>query len=60
MEATSQRWQEITPSEYPWEREAFAFVRERLPERRYLVYHASFQNFLAEEVGVVAFHEKVG
>src|SRR5919204_3338796 len=32
MEATSQRWQEITPSEYPWEREALVFVRERLPD----------------------------
>jgi serine/threonine protein kinase len=32
MEPNSQRWQEITPSEYPWERQALAFMRERLPD----------------------------
>ena len=29
-------------------------------ERRYRVYHASFQDFLADEVGLVAFHETIG
>jgi len=32
MKASSPRWQEITPSEHPWEREALAYVRERLPD----------------------------
>ncbi len=32
MEVNSPRWKEITPSEFPWEREALAFVRERLPD----------------------------
>ena len=29
-------------------------------ERRYRVYHASFQDFLADEVGLVAYHETIG
>jgi hypothetical protein len=29
-------------------------------ERRYGVYHTSFQDFLAEEIGLVAFHETIG
>jgi hypothetical protein len=29
-------------------------------ESRYRVYHASFQDFLAEEVGLVAYHESIG
>lgn len=32
MDATSPRWREITVSEYPWERDALAFVRGRLPD----------------------------
>ena len=32
MEASSPRWKEITPSAWPWEREALAFVREGLPD----------------------------
>ena len=32
MDATSPRWQAITDSEFPWERDALAFVRERLPD----------------------------
>ena len=32
MKVTSPRWVEVTPSEYPWEREALAFVRERREE----------------------------
>ena len=28
----SPRWLEITPSEYPWEREALVYLRERLPD----------------------------
>ena len=32
MDATSPRWQAITDSEFPWERDALAFVRDRLPE----------------------------
>src|SRR4051795_9951818 len=25
-------WTQVTPSEYPWEREALAFLKERLPD----------------------------
>ena len=32
METTSPRWQAITDSEFPWERDALAFVRDRLPD----------------------------
>ena len=32
MDATSLRWQAITDSEFPWERDALAFVRDRLPD----------------------------
>jgi hypothetical protein len=27
----SDRWVDVTKSEFPWEREALAFIRERLP-----------------------------
>src|SRR5262245_35807136 len=33
MNASSQRWKEISRSEFPWEQEALAFVRDRLPDR---------------------------
>jgi hypothetical protein len=29
-------------------------------ELRYRVYHASFQDFLAEEVGLLTYHETIG
>ena len=32
MKADSTRWTEITPTQYPWEREAIDFVREKLPD----------------------------
>ena len=32
MDAASPRWQAITDSEFPWERDALAFVRDRLPD----------------------------
>jgi serine/threonine protein kinase len=38
VKADSPRWVEITPSEYPWEREALAFVRGHLPDHD--PYHA--------------------
>lgn len=31
MDPTSPRWTEITPSEFPWERDALDFVRQGLP-----------------------------
>jgi hypothetical protein len=38
------------------------FLDEELAdgERRYRVYHASFQDFLADEVGLVTYHETIG
>jgi hypothetical protein len=38
VKADSPRWVEVTPSEFPWEREALAFVREHLPDHD--PYHA--------------------
>jgi integrase len=32
MKTASSRWIEITPSQYPWEREALDYVREKLPD----------------------------
>ena len=32
MDSTSHRWREITPSEYPWERDALEYVRHGLPD----------------------------
>ena len=32
MKTGSSRWIEITPSQYPWEREALDYVREQLPD----------------------------
>lgn len=32
MQATSSRWKDITRSAFPWEPEALAFVRDRLPD----------------------------
>jgi serine/threonine protein kinase len=32
MSLNSGRWIEITPSQFPWEQEALAFIRERLPD----------------------------
>jgi hypothetical protein len=30
---SDQRWKTIAESQFPWEREALSFIRERLPER---------------------------
>ena len=32
MDKSSARWTEVNPSQWPWEREALAFVREGLPD----------------------------
>ena len=32
MSMSSERWKQITPSQFPWEREALDYVRERLPD----------------------------
>ena len=48
MEATSPRWQAITDSEFPWEREALAFVRERLPDHDPYRAWANFE-FIADD-----------
>jgi len=29
---SSERWKQITPSQFPWEREALDYVRENLPD----------------------------
>ena len=48
MEATSPRWLAITESEFPWEREALAFVRDRLPDHDPYRAWANFE-FIADD-----------
>lgn len=48
MDAASSRWHEITPSEFPWEREALAFVRERLPDHEPYRAWSNFE-FIADD-----------
>jgi serine/threonine protein kinase len=46
VEAT--RWIEITPSQFPWEQEALAFLRERLPDHDPYRAWASFEFIAAD------------
>lgn len=48
MDAASPRWHEITTSEFPWEREALAFVRERLPDHEPYRAWSNFE-FIADD-----------
>ena len=48
MDATSPRWQAITDSEFPWEREALAFVRDRLPDHEPYRAWSNFE-FIADD-----------
>lgn len=48
MDPTSPRWKEITPSEFPWEQEALAFLREGLPDSDPIRVWSNFE-FIAEE-----------
>jgi len=48
MEANSPRWIEITRSEFPWEREALTFVRERLPDHEPYRAWSNFE-FIADD-----------
>lgn len=48
MTMSSKRWAEITPSSFPWEREALEFVRERLPDHDPYRAWANFE-FVAED-----------
>ena len=48
MDASSPRWQAITDSEFPWEREALAFVRDRLPDHEPYRAWANFE-FIADD-----------
>jgi serine/threonine protein kinase len=43
MNETSTRWHQIAPSEFPWEREALAFVREGLPDHEPYQAWANFE-----------------
>ncbi|MDQ3647623.1 MAG: BREX system serine/threonine kinase PglW [Actinomycetota bacterium] len=42
MPAPSPHWKEITPSEFPWEREALDFIKERFPRTSA---HRAWSNF---------------
>ncbi len=48
MEATSPRWQAVTDSAFPWERDALAFVRDRLPDHEPYRAWANFE-FIADD-----------
>ena len=48
MNANSARWQEISPSEYSWEREALDFVRDGLPDVDPIRVWSNFE-FIAED-----------
>jgi hypothetical protein len=48
MQASSERWKEITRSEFPWEQEVLEFVRERLPDREPYRAWANFE-FIADD-----------
>ena len=48
MDASSPRWQAIADSEFPWEREALAFVRDRLPDHEPYRAWANFE-FIADD-----------
>ena len=48
MEPTSPRWQAVTDSAFPWERDALAFVRDRLPDHDPYRAWANFE-FIADD-----------
>ncbi len=48
MDPTSPRWQEITPSEFRWEREALVFVRDGLPDHEPYRAWSNFE-FIADD-----------
>ena len=48
MDVTSPRWQTITETEFPWEREALAFVRQRLPDHEPYRAWSNFE-FIADD-----------
>ena len=48
MDATSPRWQAVTDSAFPWERDAMAFVRDRLPDHEPYRAWANFE-FIADD-----------
>ena len=48
MNPNSPLWQEITPSEFPWEREALAFVQDGLPDHEPYRAWSNFE-FIADD-----------
>lgn len=51
MTPDSPHWKQITPSDYPWEREALAFVKERLPDHEPYRAWANFE-FIADDASI--------
>lgn len=47
------RWTQVTPSEFPWEREALAFLKERLPDREPYAAWANFEFIRNGTIGEV-------
>lgn len=48
MVMSPSRWKTITPSNFPWEREALDFVREHLPDREPYRAWSNFE-FISED-----------
>jgi hypothetical protein len=51
MDAKSPRWKEVTPSQFPWEREALAYLRNHLPDRDPFRAWSNFE-FIADDGSV--------
>lgn len=51
MDPRSPRWKEITPSEFPWEREAIAYLRDHLPDTEPYRLWTNFE-FIADDGSV--------
>lgn len=45
---TTSRWKEISPSQFPWERDALDYIRRRLPEREPFRAYSNFE-FIADD-----------
>jgi hypothetical protein len=48
MAVAETRWKVLTPSQFPWEREALDFVRGHLPDHELIRVWASFE-FIADD-----------
>ncbi len=47
------RWIQVTPSDFPWERDALTFLKERLPDHEPYRAWANFEFLLDGTIGEV-------